>query len=140
MLTLFYNKLIYKHWLVNQFTLINDVINVLQLITYKIGKIRYCSQPPFDDIKDRLDRTYIVYRDIVFRRWYQSPYKQRDFNYCKINDNITAKGGSPITYCYKDKVDYCNNPLYLDLEVDLPLSNIDSYDVITGQEDNFIFY
>ena len=130
MLTLFYNKLIYKHWLVNQFTLIKDVINVLQFITYKIGKIRICQQPLFDDIKNQLNQTYIVYDDIVFRRWYKTPYKQRDFNYCKINNSII--------YCYENYINYHDCQLYLDLEVDLPLSNIDFYNQIPNKDAIFI--
>ena len=136
MLTLFYNKLIYKHWLVKQFALDCDVINVLKYITYIIGKIRNLSQPPIEQIKDQINNSYLVYNDVIFKVSHSSQFLPRHYNSCAF-----AKGTILYDYTY-ELTTKCNFPhLYLSLEVDKQLSNMDEYKVIrTNNSMEIILY
>ena len=140
MLTLFYNKLIYKHWLVKQFVQLDcDVISTLQHITYLIGKIRKCSQPPIYQIEDQINNYYLVYNDIVFKVWHNSQFWPRYYNSHKIRKNIISYDYTyDFTFITRQGISpHC----YLTLTVDPQLSNIDYHQVIkTNNDIQFIFY
>jgi hypothetical protein len=120
MLQQFWYRLLYKDWLINQVTkLDNDIIFLLRLKNYQIGKIRQCLRPPLGLIKNCNNGDYIVYNDLVFKAQYSYQYKQK--NECIIN-----------FYAGLIRYDYIYNagknekyPLSINMQIDINKSNVD---------------
>lgn len=122
MLTAFWDNLIYKNWLLAQFSELDvDIILLLKIKTYEIGRIRTFIPPPIDHV-EKLIGTHIEHNDIIIKI---ELYPDDVFRPTDSFEIDRDKGKIFYTYHHNFNPDYLNSAFrYITLTFDWKESNI----------------
>lgn len=133
MVTRFWDNLLYKDWLLQQLSAVNnDIIFLLRIENYYIGKIRTFIPPSFNEAEKLLDST-IEHDGITIKIEMIPDDIYRVENTFEIEHNLDKIF---YTYCHNFNPDYMNSAFrYITLVFDIKLSKIDFNNMLIDNVD-----
>lgn len=122
MLASFWDQLLYKYWMIDQFSeLDSDILSILKLKMVGVGKIRKFTPPPLDDI-EKLSGHIIKHDNIIIKIELVRDFVKRQNDTFEIDYNI---GKIYYTYCYEFGADWMNSgSRYIMLDIDIKQSKV----------------